>query len=126
MPLVSILCKKLESLYADELSDVGRYIEKIESARGAASDPDLCALILAELIRLAPLYRFGDGVPIARLRVHFSERPRANLRRALLDLEQRGLVRLLPTELRRPFVDRNEGIPSARGLLYFVTSASEA
>lgn len=123
-PLVTMLAEDLATLYPDELSEVQRVIERMKAARGIAPDPDFVAQVLAALIRFAPVYKYGSGVPIPTLRAHFRDVPRPSLDRALLDAEERKLLRLVASELPSPFVDPAAGIRSKRGFLYFIAPAS--
>ena len=116
---------ELRELYPGELADVLRWIARVKSTRGATPDPGLVSLILAELLRLLPLYQGHgmQGVPVSRVRVAFPEVPGPELDRALLDAEARQLLRLLPVELPAAFVEPGAGVATARGLLYFIAPA---
>jgi hypothetical protein len=112
----------LRDLYPAELLEVRRLIDRMRATRGAASDPDLLSLIVAELLRVEPNYKNAPGVPVSYLRATFRDVRGPTLERALRDAEDRRLLRLLPASLPSPFVDPASGIQSSRGLLYFVAS----
>ena len=123
-PTLQQTADALRELYPSELAEVQRVIDTMRARRGAATDPGVFSLLLAELLRLLPLYPQSPGVPVARLRVAFREVVTGpELERALLDAEERRLLRLLPVELPAPFVEPGAGIATARGLLYFIAPA---
>lgn len=115
--------EKLGELYPSELADVIRYADKLKGARGAAVNPDLISRLLSELLRLEPSYRHLAGVPVARLRTELSDVVRPELDEALLEAERRNLLRLVPVQLPAAFAEPGSGVPSSRGLLYFVAAA---
>jgi hypothetical protein len=117
---VQQLSDALRDLYPAELLEVQRMIERMRATRGAASDPDLILLLVAELLRVVTNYKNAPGVPVSYLRATFRDVPRPTLERALRDAEDRQLLRLLPSSLPSAFVDPASGIQSLRGLLYFV------
>ena len=122
--LVQQLGDALRDLYPAELLEVRRLIDRMRATRGAASDPDLLSLIVAELLRVEPNYNNAPGVPVSYLRATFRDVPRPTLDQALRDAEERQLLRLLPASLPGAFVDSASGIQSSRGLLYFVAPVS--
>ena len=122
--LVQQLGDALRDLYPAELLEVRRLIDRMRATRGAASDPDLLALIVAELLRVVTNYKNAPGVPVSYLRATFRDVPRPTLDQALRDAEERQLLRLLPASLPGAFVDSASGIQSSRGLLYFVAPVS--
>ncbi|MDI1484486.1 hypothetical protein [Polyangium sp. y55x31] len=113
----------LRELFPCELAEVMRFVDKIRAARGAAADPDLVSRVLGELLRLLPSYRDTPGVPVSLVRVACPEVPRTLLDRALLTAEERGLLRLVAADFPAAFVEPSAGVPTARGLLYFIAPA---
>ena len=122
--LIHELRDALHELYPAELLEVQRLIDRMRATRGAASDPDLILLLVAELLRVVTNYKNAPGVPVSYLRATFRDVPRPTLDQALRDAEDRHLLRLLPASLPGAFVDSGSGIQSSRGLLYFVAPVS--
>lgn len=116
----------LRQLHAVELADVMRDAERRLGMRGQAPDPDVVSRLLAVVLRLNPRYQDGRGVPLSLVRVELPEVDRFVLDRALLQLEERGLIRLVPTSPRAAFVEAAAGIQSPRGLLYFCAAPEGA
>ncbi|MDC0746056.1 hypothetical protein [Polyangium mundeleinium] len=110
----------LRELLPAELAEVMRFVDKVRAARGAVADPDLVSRVLGEILRLFPGYRDTSGVPVSLVRVAFPDVPKALLDRALLAAEERGLLRLVAAGFPAPFVEPSAGVPTARGLLYFI------
>ncbi|MDI3291864.1 hypothetical protein [Polyangium sp. 15x6] len=113
----------MRELFPAELAEVMCFVDKVRAARGAAADPDLVSRVLGELLRLLPSYRDTPGVPVSLVRVAFPQVPKALLDRALLAAEERGLLRLVAADFPAHFVEPSAGVPTARGLLYFIAPA---
>jgi len=77
--------------------------------------------MMAMLLRLTPQVRFCPGVPLSVVRVEIWDVARVVLDRALLEAEERGVLRLVAESPGAMFVEAAAGIPSRRGLLYYVT-----
>ncbi|UQA57068.1 hypothetical protein [Polyangium aurulentum] len=116
----------LRRLHVLELADVIRNAQRHLAARGDAPDPDLVSRVLAAVLRLLPRYQHGYGVPLSLLRVEFPRVPRFVLDRALLQMEERGLILLVPVSPRAAFVEAAAGIQNTRGLLYYCAAPKGA
>jgi len=114
----------LEALYPAELADVMRFAERLRAARGEVPDPDVRTRVLAVLLRLGPEYRLKPGVPLSVVRVELRDVARVVLDRALLEAEERGVVRLVAESPGAAFVEAEAGIRSRRGLLYYCAAGS--
>jgi hypothetical protein len=108
----------MRELHVLELADVIRDAPRRLAARGDAPDPDLVSRVLAAVLRLLPRYQHAYGMPLSLLRVEFPRVPRFVLDRAVLHIEERGLLLLVPVSPRAAFVEAAAGIQSTRGLLY--------
>ena len=108
----------LRELTAVELSDVQQYAKRVRAARGDRPSPELVSQVLAAVRRLHLTYAYR--VPISLVRAGLVDVPRTLLDLALLDAENRELLRMEPVQLPAPFVEVGAGIPHARGLLYWI------
>jgi hypothetical protein len=112
----------LRELTAVELSDVQQYARRVRAARGDQPSPELVSQVLAAVRRLHLTYAYR--VPISLVRAGLVNVPRTLLDLALLDAENRSLLRMEPVQLPAPFVEVGAGIPHERGLLYWIVPFS--
>jgi hypothetical protein len=115
---ISEIVDDLRELTVLELADVQQHVKRIRAARGDRPSPELVSQVLAAVRRLHLTYAYR--VPISLVRAGLVDVPRTLLDLALLDAENRELLRMEPVQLPAPFVEVGAGIPHARGLLYWI------
>ncbi|HMY17425.1 MAG TPA: hypothetical protein PKA58_13980 [Polyangium sp.] len=115
---ISAIITDLRELSALELADVEQFVKQIRAARGDRPSPQLVSAVVATVERLNHTY--ANGIPIPIVRACHTNVPRALLKRALLDAEAQGILRLVTVKPKAPFIEVVAGIPDKRGLLYWI------
>lgn len=115
---INEIADELQTLTVLELSEVQRFMKRIQAARGECASPELVSLVVAAVWRLGEF--FPARVPISLVRAHLPDVPRTLLDLALFDSEKRHLLQMDPLKLPEPFVEISAAIQHKRGLLYWI------